>query len=682
MSHSIVFDRSKTKNGTPSFPDIKTEDFLPAIKEGIEIARKRIEAIKSNTEEPNFDNTILALETADEELGDASSVFYNLLSAESNDEMQVLAQEIGPIQAEFSNDVTLDEALFQKIDAVWEKKDALDLTAQQLSVLEKTWVGFVRNGAKLDSDKKEKLRQIDAELSQLSPKYSDNVLKNTNAFTLFVDDEARLAGIPDNVVASVQEKAAEKGKEGQWCFTLDMPIYIPTLTYAKDRDLRETLWRASANRAFKNEFDNCDCLKEIVKLRHKRANLLGYNTHADYVLERRMAKDTGTVMAFLDRLVDMAKPSAEADLNRVRDLAKEIDGLDDVKPWDVGYYSEILKKREYDFDTEALRPYFQIDNVIQGAFDHAEKLFDLEVKESKDYPVYHEDVRSFEVFDKVSGDFYGVLYADFHPRAGKRAGAWKTSFRDRGFNKEGGMDCPIISIVCNFTKPTKDKPALLSLDEVETLFHEFGHALHALLTKADYKSVSGTSVLWDFVELPSQIMENWLVYKETFDLFARHYETGETIPADMLEKLKKSQNFMAGWMTMRQAGLGLLDMAWHMADPESIGGVEEFEIDAMQKTTLMTREPSCTSTAFGHIFAGGYSAGYYSYFWAEVLDADAFELFLEKGLYDKETAHAFRDKILAKGGADEPMALFVDFRGREPDPDALLRKKGLLESAA
>ncbi len=674
----VLFDRHAVKNGAPNFDKIKTEDFLPAVEDGIAIARDRIKAIKANKAKPDFKNTILALETADEELGDTLSVFFNLLSADTNDDLQKLAQKVGPLQANFGNDITLDADLFKRIDAVWNDRANQSLTPEQSTILEKTWKNFVRNGAKLNDKDKEKLRKIDEELSVLSPQYSENVLKSTNAFQYVIDDAKRLAGIPANVVAAAKEKAEEKGLQNKWAFTLDAPCYVPTVTYAADRDLREAMWRGSANRAFKDGNDNQELIRKIVTLRHERANLLGYSTHADYVLERRMAKTKEEVFGFLDKLVKSAKPSAEEDLKKIRKLAKDTDGLTDLKPWDLSYYAEKLKQKEYDFDTEELRPYFELDKVVQGVFDHASILFGIEAKESKAYPVYNKDVRTFEIFDKDSGDFYGVLYTDFFPRAGKKSGAWMTSFRDRGLNKDGGMDCPLISIVCNFTKPTKGEPSLISLDEVETLFHEFGHALHGMLTKVEHKSVSGTSVLWDFVELPSQIMENWLVHKETHDLFSRHYKTGDKIPADMLQKLKDAQNFMAGWGVMRQAGMGLLDMKWHTADPKTIKDIEQFEIDAMKETTLIPREPSCTSASFGHIFSGGYSAGYYSYFWAEVLDADAFEVFLDKGLYDEKTGREFRDKILAKGGSAEPMDLFIDFRGRKPDPDALLRKRGLI----
>lgn len=675
-----VFNRDSVKNGAPNYPEIDNADFVEAIKEGIRLAKQDIEAIKNNPEEPNFENTILAMEVAGQELSDAYSVFSSLKSAHGTDDLHEMAGEISGMLAAYSNDISLDEDLFKRIDAVWQKKDTLGLDQTQMTILEDSWVGFVRSGAKLNEKDKEKLRKIDSEMATLTPAFNKNALDSTNAFEYIITDEKMLEGLPAPIKAGMKEEAVKRGhKNNTWVVTLNGPNYMGILYHAKDRNLRETMWRGWNNRAFGDQFDNQDVVLNIARLRAERAKLLGYDTHADFVLERRMAKDKKTVLDFIDRIVDVTKPEAEKELQKLKDMAMQ-DGITDLMPWDTGFYSERLMQKEYDFDPEDFRPYLQQNNVLKGLFLHAEKLFGVEFKQTKDYPAYHEDVTTYEVFDKDSGAFYGVLTMDLFPRKEKRQGAWMNPSRSRGYNKDGGIDCPLIAIVCNFTKPVEGKPALLSLDDVETLFHEFGHALHGLLTKVDYSSVSGTSVKWDFVELPSQIQENWLGHKETWDLFAVHHETGDKIPEDLLNKMIKSQNFMAATQMFRQMSLASLDMAWHThANPAEIKDVAKFEKQATKKTTLLEHnEKSCTSTAFSHIFAGGYSSGYYSYMWAEGLDADAFEPFVEKGLYNEEQGRLLRDTIYAKGGALDPMDLYKEYRGREPDPDALLRKRGLL----
>ncbi len=651
-------------------------DYIAAVRAGIALARDRVAALKASGRQ-DF-SVITELETCDQELGETLEIFYSLLGTDTTDRLQALAQDIGPISAEFSSEISQDQDLFRLVDTLWQKRDGLNLNKAQYATLEKHWKGFVRNGALLDDAGKARLKDIDSEMSKLGPLFSDNARKSGKAFTLTVRDAAQLAGLPESAVAAAAEEAEAKGQTGAWLFTLDYPSYGPFMTYADARDLREKMWRAYATRAYGDDFDNCDTIFKIVRLRHERANLLGYKTHADFVLERRMAETPTRVMAFLGRLRDVGRPQAKAELAELQSFVRELGGPDPIKPWDIAYYSEKLKQKKYAFDSEQLRPYFPVDAVLKGCFAHCEKLFGLTFKPATGYPVYHPDVQTFEVTDSASGTTLGLLYADFFPRDGKRSGAWQGTFRERRIMRDGTTGLPLSAIVCNFTKPTRDKPSLLTFDEVETLFHEMGHALHTLLTEIDYPSVSGTSVYWDFVELPSQVMENWLSEKATLDLFARHYQTGDTIPQPMIDALKASQNFMAGWTLLRQVQLGWLDMAWHMTDPAAIGDVLAFERAVLDPMALLPYEGGCISTSYSHIFAGGYSAGYYSYQWAEVLDADVFALFLEKGLYHAETGRAFREHVLSRGGSEPPLDLFVRFRGREPDPDAALRRKGLL----
>ncbi len=667
---------------TPDFATYPLDQFLPRITQAIDIARSHVANIKANPDAPTFENTLLPLEVADEELDALLSVFYGLLGTDSTDEMQALALQIGPMSSAFSSEVAQDEALFARIDALWQRRDELKLNTQQKAVLEKSWYGFVRNGAKLNGNEKAQLTAIDEELSTLGPKFEDNVRKSAKAFQLVIDNTDDLKGLPENAVTAAAETATERGLEGKWVFTLDYPSYVPFVTYAENRNLRETMWRAFTSRGLGGEFDNSDNVKRIVELRHQRAALLGYTSHAGYVLERRMAETPDTVRGFLARLKELSLPAAKRELEDLKAFAHNRDGLDTLKPWDSGYYAEKLKEARYAFDSEALRPYFSIDNVISGAFLHAEKLFGIVFSESRSYSRYHDEVRTFEVMDKNTGHVLGLLYTDFHPRASKRSGAWQGCFRERRVMRDGRIGLPLSAIVCNFTKPTKDQPSLLSFDEVETLFHELGHALHTLLTEIDYPSISGTSVYWDFVELPSQIMENWLTEKETLDLFAKHYQTGEAIPQKLIDGLKASQNFMAGMAVLRQLQFCTLDMEWHSRDPETITDIKAFEREVLDPLSLLPYEGGSVSNSFGHLFAGGYSAGYYSYQWAEVLDADAFAMFKEKGLYNQEVGNAFRREVLAKGGSEKPLALFRKFRGREPDPDASLRRRGLLDDKA
>ena len=679
MSNPLL-EKSTLPNQAPAFDKIKTEHYLPAIEEGIERARAKIDAIKNNTEDPTFKNTIVALETASEDLGQAASVFYNQLSAMGGDKLHALALQIGPINAAFSNDIMLDEKLFARVKAIYDQREELDLNLEEDTLLDDTYRGFVRSGAMLDNDKKKRYREISEELSVLSPAFMQNTVKSSEAFELLIEDKADLSGLPESAIESAAHAAEEKGHKGKWLFTLDFPSFGPFMQYADNRELREKIWRAFSSRSWNDAFDNSDNIKKIVSLRKEKAALLGFKTHAHYVLEERMAKDPETVTSFLEKLKKVYKPAAQKDLDTLKEFAKEEHGFGDIKPWDVAYYSEKLKHKLFDFTSEDFRPYLQLDKVLKGCFGHFEKLFGLrfEGREEGKYPVWHEDVKVFEIYDAKDGLFIGTLYADFHPRTGKNQGAWMTSYREQGLFR-GQIERPVAAIVCNFTKPTASRPSLLTHGEVTTLFHEMGHAMHGLLSDVTYRAHSGTSVLWDFVELPSQLQENWCYEKEVLDNFAEHYETGEKIPAELIEKLRKAKNFMTGWTGLRQIGLGTLDMLWHThPDPEKIDDVAEFEDEALKDTTLFPRYAGPISTSFGHIFAGGYSSGYYSYKWAEVLDADTFELFLEKGLYNQDVAQGYKNNILSRGGSEKPDILYKRFRGRDANPDALLRREGLL----
>lgn len=662
---------------TPPFDQIQTEHFLPAIQESIQLAKKEIEKIKSEPL-PTFENTIEALDGSGKKLGVISATFFNLNSAETNDEIQKLAREISPLLTEHSNDILLDAELFQRVSQVYQNTDKKSLSPEQWTLLDKTYKSFVRNGAKLSPDQASELRKIDQELAQTSLKFGENVLAETNKFVHFVENESDLEGLPEGIKEAAAQIAEEKGKPGQWAFTLDYPSYIPAMTYAKNRDLRKTLFMAFNTKASKgDELDNQENIKLLLNLRHRRAQLLGYSSHAAFVLEERMAKSPDSVLEFLDSLLEKAKPKATRDVQEVTDFAKKLDGLESLEKWDFAYYSELLKKEKYALDDELLRPYFQLEKVIEGVFLTSEKLYGITFQKNEKIPVYHPEVTAYEVLDR-EGKHLSVLFADFFPRPGKRNGAWMTSYKGQ-YQDETGDSRPHISIVCNFTKPTKTRPSLLTFNEVTTLFHEFGHALHGILARGIYETLSGTSVYWDFVELPSQIFENWCYEKECLDLFAIHYQTGEKIPADLIQRIKDAANFQQGYLTVRQISFGLLDMAYHGQDPSQIQNIREFETEIMKKTDVLPRTPgTMMSTSFSHIFQGGYSSGYYSYKWAEVLDADAFELFQEKGIFDAETALAFEKNILSAGGTEHPLELYKRFRGREPKQDALLKRSGLL----
>ena len=662
---------------TAPFSKISNSDYKPAIKKAIEIAKVEIDEIIKNSEKPTFENTTVALDFTGEKLNRITSIFFNLNSAETNDEIQKIAQEVSPLLSEFGNDITLNEALFKRVKSVFDVKGTLELTPEQSMLLEKQYKSFARNGANLKEGDKTKLREIDAQLSKLSLKFGENVLAETNAFEMHLTNENDVAGLPESVKEAAKEIAKSKDKEG-YIFTLDHPSYVPFLTYADNRELRKQLAIAAGKKAFQNnEFNNEKVVLKIVNLRHQRANLLSYKTHAHFVLEERMAETPEKVISFSNNLLEKAKPAALKEFKDLENYAKKLDGIDQLQKWDGAYYSEKLKKELFDLDQELLKPYFKLENVIDGVFTIANRLYDLNFEEIATIDKYHQDVKTYNVTD-TNGKFVAVFYADFHPRKGKRNGAWMTSYKSQQI-KNDINERPHISIVCNFTKPTETKPSLLTFNEVTTLFHEFGHALHGMLADTTYNSLSGTSVSWDFVELPSQILENWCFEKEALELFAKHYETGETIPMKYVGKIKESASFHEGMQTLRQLSFGLLDMQWHGQNPTEITSVKEFENNAFSDTKLYPDvAENCMSTAFSHIFQGGYSAGYYSYKWAEVLDADAFEYFLEEGIFNKEVATKFKENVLSRGGTEKPMELYKRFRGKEPKPDALLKRAGLI----
>ena len=662
---------------TAPFSKIFNDHFKPAIEQAIEIARGQIDEIIQNKDTPTFENTTVALDFAGEKLSRITSIFFNLNAAETNDEIQKIAQEISPWLSEFRNDITLNEALFSRVKTVFDSKEKLQLSPEQTMLLEKQYKSFARNGANLSEEKKATLRKIDNELSKLSLQFGENVLAETNNFELHILDEKELTGLPESAKEAAQEIAKEKGKEG-FVFTLDFPSYIPFVTYVENRELRKKMAIAAGKKGFQNnKFNNEQIVLNIVKLRHERANLLSYKSHAHFVLEERMAETPEKVIEFSKELLQKAKPAAEREFKHLENYAKKLDGIEQLQKWDGAFYAEKLKKELFDLDQEQLKPYFQLENVMEGVFTIANKLYDLKFEEVFDIDKYHQEVKTYKVLDSNS-NFIAVFYADFHPRKGKRNGAWMTSYKSQ-YIKEGINERPHVSIVCNFTKPTSTKPSLLTFNEITTLFHEFGHALHGMLANTTYTSLSGTSVSWDFVELPSQVLENWCYEKEALELFAKHYKTGEIIPMKYVEKIKESASFHEGIQTLRQLSFGILDMKWHSENPSEITSIKEFENDAFSDTKLYPDvAENCMSTSFSHIFQGGYSAGYYSYKWAEVLDADAFEYFLENGIFNKEIATKFKENVLSKGGTEKPMNLYKRFRGKEPKPDALLKRAGLI----
>jgi len=667
----------QTIHETAPFNVVKIEHYLPAFEAAIEIARREVQVIIDNPTTPDFANTIVALDLAGEKLERIKAIFFNLNSADTNDKMQNIAQEIAPKLSDFGNDISLNPELFARIKEVHELRDNLVLNAEEKTLLEKTYRRFVRSGANLNESDKVKYREITKELSQLGLKYQQNVLAETNAYELLITDEKNLGGLPDSVVEMAAETARSKNKEG-WIFNLQYPSYVPFLKYSDNRKLREQIFRASSSRAnHGNENDNNANIRRIVELRLEKARLLGFKTHAEYKLQERMAETPEKVIQFLDELHQESKPFAGKEFAEVQEFAERTGFNGSIQRWDWAYYSEKLKSEKYNYTDEEVKPYFQLEKVIGGVFSLAQKLYGLKLKENKNIEAYHPDVTAYEVFDDEER-FVAVLYLDFFPRESKRSGACMTDYRSQS-NVNGKSVRPHISLVTNFSKSTENTPSLLTFDEVTTFLHEFGHGLHGMLSQCQFPGTSGTSVYWDFVELPSQIHENWAYEKEWLDQFAVHYQTGEKLPEVLIQKIQKAQNFQAAYMMERQLSFGILDLAYHHRKLPVEGDLKDFEMNAIASTDLFEPvEGSLQSTSFSHIFSGGYDAGYYSYKWAEVLDADAFSVFQEKGIFDRETADSFRKNILEKGGSEHPMILYKAFRGQEPTTTALLKRNGLV----
>ena len=662
---------------TAPFNLVKIEHFLPAFDAAIGEAKKEVQEIIDNPAAPDFDNTIVVLDMAGDRLDRIKSIFFNLNSAHTSDQMQDIAQEIAPKLSDFGNDITLNEKLFARIREVFNARDKLVLNAEETTLLEKTFRRFVRSGANLNDTDKAKYREITKELSQLGLTFQQNVLAETNAFELLITDPNDLSGLPESIVEMAAQTAKSKDKEG-WLFNLQYPSYVPFMKYADKRHLREQMFHASSSRGnHGNEFDNNAVIKRIVELRLEKANLLGFKTHAQYKLQERMAETPEKVIQFLDDLHLKSKPFATKEFTEVQEYAARLGFAEKVQRWDWAYYSEKLKSEKYDFTDEEVKPYFQLEKVIDGVFLLARKLYGLHLKENKSIEVYHPDVTAYEVLDE-NDQFVAVLYLDFFPRESKRSGAWMTDYRSQS-NVKGNQIRPHVSLVTNFSKPTENAPSLLTFDEMTTFLHEFGHGLHGMLSQCQFAGTSGTSVYWDFVELASQVHENWAYEKEWLDLFAAHFQTGEKMPEELVQKIQKAQNFQAAYMMERQLGFSILDMTYHNRIQPVAGDLKEFETQAIASTDMFEPvEGSLQSTSFSHIFSGGYDAGYYSYKWAEVLDADAFSLFKENGIFDRKTADSFRTNILEKGGSEHPMILYKAFRGQEPTPAALLKRNGLV----
>lgn len=664
--------------GAPQFDKIQNEHYLPAFKAALEEAKAEIDAIVANPDEPDFVNTIEAMEYSGRTLNNIASIFFNLMEANTDDTMQAIAEEVSPMMTDFSMYVSLNKPLFERVKAVYQKRESLGLAQDQMRLLEESYKSFVRNGANLSEEDGKLYADYSQKLSLLSLQFGKNSLAASNAFYMNVTDEAELAGLPQFVREQGAEAARERNLEG-WVFTLDYPSFAPFMKFSENRALREKMYMANNTKAVGGEFDNTEIVKEIVDLRIKIANLLGYETYADYALENRMAKDVETVNTFLDRLLTPSLPFAKKEVAEVEAYAKK-NGFEGERlmPWDFSFWSERLKEAEYSLSEEELKPYFRLENCIDAVFSLANRLYGITFEQRNDIPVYHKDVKVYEVKD-VDGRHLALFYADFFPRASKRSGAWMTEFRGQSI-RNGVEERPLISIVTNFTKPTSDTPSLITHDEFNTFLHEFGHALHGILAEGRYPSQTGTSVARDFVELPSQIMENWAFEPEYLDSFAKHYQTGEVIPDSLVTKIVRSQNYLSGYYQVRQLQFGLLDMAWHTLKSVPEESTVDFESAVTDKTAVMPKVPgTAISPSFGHIFSGGYSAGYYSYKWAEVLEADAFSLFKQEGIFNTEVSGSFRQNILSKGDTEDPAILYRKFRGRDPQPEALMRKLGLVE---
>ncbi|MCF0165198.1 MAG: M3 family metallopeptidase [Bacteroidales bacterium] len=672
-----LFVKSENPFGAPAFDKISTEHYKPAFEKGVAEGMAEIDAIVANSDAPDFENTIVALERAGKLLDNASSIFFNLNEACTNDQMQALAEELAPLITQYSMYVILNEPLFEKVKMVYEKRETLNLTPEQARLLSETYKLFAENGAALAPERREEFAKVREELAILSLRFSKNVLAATNAFTLNLTDEADLAGLPGFVRDMAASEAKERGVHG-WVFTLDFPSFSPFMKYSDRRDLRERIWRAYSSRCVGGEFDNSQTIKDIVSLRIKLARLMDCEVFAQYSLKRVMAKTPETVTGFLADLMAKSLPFARRDIGEIKAFAAENGFTGEFQPWDFSYWSEKYQKAKYDLDSELLKPYFELSAVRKAVFDLAGRLYGLSFEERMDIPPYHPDVIVYEVKDGER--FMGLLYMDFFPRASKRGGAWMTSFRE-AYSENGAQVRPFVSIVTNFTKPTESDPSLLTFGEITTLLHEFGHGLHGLLAEGSYKSLTGTNVARDFVELPSQIMENWAYEPEFLQSFARHYKTGEVIPREYIDRIIAAKNFLAGYSSVRQLQFGIIDMAWHTLETVPDVSVEDFEESVLADTLVLPHISGTTSSSsFNHIFSGGYSAGYYSYKWAEVLEADAFSLFKEKGIFSREVADSFRKNILSKGNLEDADVLFRKFRGRDPRPEALLEKSGMIST--
>lgn len=685
MSSNPLLTPSTLPNQAPAFDQIRDEHYRPAIEQGLKEVKAEFETLKNNPDAPTFENTIIALENMGEALSHVMEILGNQVSAAGTPALVEIKQETAPQLAEFYSSVAMDEKLFARIKAVWDKdQNNPKLTPEQKTLLKNTYDGFRRSGALLEGAEKERMKEINIAFSTLGTQFNENIKNSMEAFTLVIDKQADLAGLPEDVISAAAARAEKKEMLGKWLFTLDYPSFGPFVTYADNRALREVLWRAFSTRAWKDDFDNQETIKQIVSLSYESANLLGYKTPAHYVLEDRMSEKPETVFGFLDKLKGAYRDAALRDLEALKEFAVKNGGPADLKPWDIAYYSEKMKEFVFGFSSEDLRPYFPLEKVLSGCFEHFSRQFGVTFTENKKYPAWADDVKAFDVIDTKTKAFIGTFYADFHPRTGKKPGAWMTGYRSQGLYN-GKIERPIIAIVCNFTEPLPDKPSLLTHDEVTTLFHEMGHAMHGLLSNVTYRSLSGTSVKWDFVELPSQVQENWAYTRETLDLISGHWQTGEKIPDDLFEKLNKAKNFMVASMGLRQVNLGLLDMTWYTTDPKEIESqygfdVFKFEEEVTKDTRLFPMLAGPTSTSFSHIFGGGYASGYNSYKWAEVLDADAFSFMTERKIYDEERLMKYRREILERGGTEHPAILYRNFRGKDADPDALLRREGLLDS--
>lgn len=667
-----------TLHDTTPFDRIRLEDYEPAIRKGMEAEDAEIQQIIDNPEAPTFENTVLALEQSGKLLDRVTTVLFNLMSAETCDELDAIAEKLMPELSEHANNISLNEKLFDRIKQVYQQKDRLTLTQEEQRLLEKTYDGFQRNGANLSEKDKETYRNLSMELSSLTLKFSQNHLKETNKYELVLTDEADLEGLPESTREAAALTAKEKGKEG-WVITLQASSYVPFMKYSKRRDLRKQLYLAyNTQCTHDDEFNNEEIVKKLVNLRMQIAQLLGFTDYADYVLRKRMAEDSTHVYKLLNDLLEAYTPKALQEVEEIKQLACKQEGTDfQLMSWDFSYYAEMLKEQKYALNEEELRPYFELEQVKQGVFGLATKLYGITFNENKDIPVYHPDVQAYEVFDR-DGSYLAVLYTDFHPRAGKRSGAWMTSYKEQWIESDGTNSRPHVSVTMNFTKPTAEKPALLTFSEVNTFLHEFGHALHGMFANTRFQCMSGTNVYWDFVELPSQIMENFAIEKEFLNTFARHYQTGEPIPETLIQRIIDASNFNVAYACLRQVSFGLLDMAWYTRQTPFEGDVKAYEKEAWKKAQVLPQpEETCMSVQFGHIMSGGYSAGYYSYKWAEVLDADAFSVFKEKGIFNTDVARSFRENILSKGGTEHPMTLYKRFRGQEPTIDALLKRNDI-----